>query len=129
RQPPNAFIIYNRRVRPSVRKENPDLSVAEISKIISKKWKSLPEEEKKVYYDESKRLPMQYMDPSISFKQPPNAYIIFNRKVRPSVRKENPDLSVAEISKIISKKWKNLPEEERKLYYEESRRLRNEFNM
>ena len=71
---------------------------------------------------------MQYMNPSISIKQPPNAFIIFNRIVRPSVRKENPDLSVAEISKIISKKWKTLSDDEKKLYYDESKRLRNEYN-
>jgi len=72
---------------------------------------------------------MHLGDSSVSIRQPPNAFIIFNRRIRPCVRKENPDLSVAEISKIISKRWKSLSEEEKKMYYDESKRLRNEYNI
>ncbi|OHT11642.1 hypothetical protein TRFO_03844 [Tritrichomonas foetus] len=40
------------------------------------------------------------------FKRPPNAYVMFCNENRSRVRDENPELSVIEISKILSKMWK-----------------------
>jgi len=62
-----------------------------------------------------------------AMKQPPNAFLIFNRSIRPKIRDEFPDASISEISRRVSEAWKNLSEEEKDKYYVEAKNLRKEF--
>ncbi|KAF7726848.1 hypothetical protein EC973_008355 [Apophysomyces ossiformis] len=57
-------------------------------------------------------------------KRPPNAFLLYNRDMRHKLLDKNPSLNVAEISKTISKQWRNLTEEERAPYQEEAAGLK-----
>ncbi|KAG4093456.1 hypothetical protein H8356DRAFT_948947 [Neocallimastix lanati (nom. inval.)] len=69
-----------------------------------------------------------YKYPVVQIKQSPNAFILFSADYRQKIKDENPDSSPGVISKLVGNAWKNLPEEEKHKYYEESKRLRNENN-
>ncbi|ORZ01170.1 high mobility group box domain-containing protein, partial [Syncephalastrum racemosum] len=55
-RPPNAFLLFNRELRKRLKDSNPTMKVAEISKEISKRWKSLSDTDKKRYVDEANAL-------------------------------------------------------------------------
>lgn len=65
---------------------------------------------------------------TVPIKQPPNAYLLFNRSTRPKIKNEHPDISVSEVSKRVGEAWKFLPEEEKNKFYEEAKRLRKDFD-
>ncbi|CAG8590364.1 7804_t:CDS:2, partial [Ambispora leptoticha] len=43
-------------------------------------------------------------------RRPMNAFLIFNKEMRPKVLEMNPNMSVAEISKTIGENWRNMSE-------------------
>ena len=49
RRPPNAFILYSQAMRSQVRQENPSLSNTEVSRLLGKMWKEVPNEIKLQY--------------------------------------------------------------------------------
>ena len=52
--PATAFFRYSKDVRPQVVKENPNVRVTEIAKIIGAKWRALPPAEKEKYFKQAK---------------------------------------------------------------------------
>ncbi|KAM9451556.1 uncharacterized protein Hap1MRO34_021856 [Clarias gariepinus] len=56
-------------------------------------------------------------------KRPMNAYMIWARTHRPTLTKANPNASNAEISEQLGIEWRKLSEEQKMLYYAESRKL------
>ncbi|MGL5625482.1 hypothetical protein [Cetobacterium sp.] len=55
-----------------------------------------------------------------------NAYMVWARKQRPIFSKANPNSSSAEISMQLGIAWNKLSEEQKKPYYTESWRLKQE---
>ncbi|KAJ2385997.1 non-histone protein [Coemansia sp. RSA 2603] len=51
KRPANAFVMYCQDERPNIRKNGTDLTYSEMTKAMGQKWKNLPQEEKKKYYD------------------------------------------------------------------------------
>lgn len=49
----SAYIIFTQEVRDKVSKDNPDVAMTELSKIMGKMWKALSDKEKKPYNDKS----------------------------------------------------------------------------
>ncbi len=49
----SAYIIFTQEVRDKVSKDNPDVQMTELSKIMGKMWKALSDKEKKPYNDKS----------------------------------------------------------------------------
>jgi len=72
--------------------------------------------------------PIPFGYQTVPIKQPPNAYLLFNRTTRPKIKNEHPDMSVSEVSKRVGEAWKFLPEEEKNKFYEEAKRLRKDFD-
>jgi len=58
-------------------------------------------------------------DPNLP-KRPKTAFFFYMDVMRPQVAKEFPDLKVAERSKLLGRKWKELTDEEKKPYLEEN---------
>ncbi|CAG8435485.1 5748_t:CDS:10 [Diversispora eburnea] len=61
-------------------------------------------------------------------KRPMNAFLIFNKEMRPKVLEMNPNMTVAEISKTIGENWRGMTEEQRDQYLQKARELKNEFH-
>ncbi|WVQ99939.1 hypothetical protein IAU59_007082 [Kwoniella sp. CBS 9459] len=49
-------------------------------------------------------------------KRPPSAYILFQNEIREDVRNSNPGMSYKDILVVISQKWKELTDTQRKVY-------------
>lgn len=56
KRPMNAFMVWCRSERKKIMKENPHLKTSEASKLLSVRWKALPQEIKSVYVEEANRL-------------------------------------------------------------------------
>ncbi|ORX52313.1 HMG-box [Hesseltinella vesiculosa] len=65
--------------------------------------------------------------PETRLKRPPNAYLLFNKELRPKLLEEHESLSVASISKMISDQWKSLPPDEKNRYIQMAAQLKDEL--
>jgi len=61
-------------------------------------------------------------------KRPHTAYLMFCASTRPRLRRENPDLSFAELAKRTGAMWKEMDEQQRQPYSEESRASRERYD-
>lgn len=57
-------------------------------------------------------------------KRPMSAFLAFSNKRRAGLKREHPDATNADLSKMLSKTWREAPEELRKKYMEEEAELR-----
>jgi HMG (high mobility group) box len=67
-------------------------------------------------------------DPSAP-KRPMSAFLAFSNKRRAGLKREHPDATNADLSKMLSKTWKEAPEELRKKYMEEEAELRAHYKV
>jgi len=113
-------------------KENPTTPLSQIMTLASEKWKNLSEEEKKPYFDQAEgdkdRRKQELEEYSkLHPKRPATAFILFCNEHREQIRKENPDISMIEISRLLGKKWGVLSDEQKKVYSLEAEKLKVEF--
>lgn len=66
-------------------------------------------------------------DDSDSSHRPPNAFILYSNAMRSSVRQDNPGLSNTEVSRLLGKMWKEVPNETKQVYKQEASKLQEEF--
>lgn len=59
--------------------------------------------------------------------RPPNAFILYSQAMRSQVRQENPQLSNTEVSRILGKMWKEVPNDVKITYKQKAAALQNEF--
>eukprot|EP00577_Skeletonema_sp_RCC1716_P010409 CAMPEP_0113398806 /NCGR_PEP_ID=MMETSP0013_2-20120614/15181_1 /TAXON_ID=2843 ORGANISM="Skeletonema costatum, Strain 1716" /NCGR_SAMPLE_ID=MMETSP0013_2 /ASSEMBLY_ACC=CAM_ASM_000158 /LENGTH=823 /DNA_ID=CAMNT_0000283623 /DNA_START=183 /DNA_END=2654 /DNA_ORIENTATION=- /assembly_acc=CAM_ASM_000158 len=136
----SAYLYFSSAKRDEIKAANPDATFGQIGKLLGEEWKKISdddkvefeekaEEDKKRYKKEmedytppsddddsddgggKKKAKRAKKDPNAP-KGPMNAYMLFANSVRAQVREENPDLSMTEVSKEISQKYKSLDEDE-----------------
>jgi high mobility group protein B1 len=109
--------------------------IKNVTKAVAEAWKNLSREERNKYEDMARRDKERYdlekanytPPPGVSLvakrkrepgapKRPMSAYISFANQRRAQVKAKNPDSSNGEISKILSERWKGLPDDEKKKY-------------
>ncbi|CAG8481904.1 8638_t:CDS:10 [Ambispora gerdemannii] len=61
-------------------------------------------------------------------KRPMNAFLIYNKEMRPKVLESNPNMTVAEISKTIGDSWRSMNENDREKYLSLARNLKEDFH-
>jgi len=113
KRPLSAFTFFTQATIPVLRKQNTSLKLTDIIKDCSKAWKSLPAEQKKQYEDQAKKDKERYEKQKKEYqaahpKRPLSPYLLFSVEQRPLIQKENSQLGITEISKIIGQKWKAL---------------------
>eukprot|EP00742_Colponemidia_sp_Colp-10_P004110 GILJ01004385.1.p1 GENE.GILJ01004385.1~~GILJ01004385.1.p1 ORF type:complete len:465 (+),score=105.12 GILJ01004385.1:53-1447(+) len=142
----SAYLHYSNAIRPDMQKEFPDKSVTDLAKIIAERWKHLTDQDREQYakqamedadryqrerdkyllsraeYDVeggsdsmSIRKQRKKKDPRAP-KKAFSAYLYFTQEVRPVILAEHGDVKTPELSKMLSDRWKSLPDEERDRY-------------
>ncbi|KAI9249768.1 high mobility group box domain-containing protein, partial [Phascolomyces articulosus] len=66
----------------------------------------------------------QQMEAPIRVTRPPNAFLLFNKEMRKQLKDSNPSMKVAEISKEIGERWKNLSPEEKSRYVSQANSIK-----
>ena len=59
--------------------------------------------------------------------RPPNAFILYSQAMRTQVRQENPSLSNTEVSRLLGKMWKEVPNEIKLQYKQKAAAMQEEF--
>ena len=120
-----------------------------VAKLVSEAWKKLPAEEKAHWEERARKDKVRYeiekslysgpwkvaagrgrtpKDPDAP-KRPMSAFLAFSNKRRASVKADNPDATNAELSKILSKMWKEAPEDVRSNYVKQEADLRQQYHV
>jgi len=102
-------------------------------------WKNLEDEERKKYQDMAEKEKIKYLLESNEFyqnhpydviqnktknnhvKKSCSAYGLFLKDTKNIIKASNPELKMSEILKIVSQKWKELPEDKRKAYQKQAK--------
>jgi hypothetical protein len=134
--------------RESVKQElGKDARVADIAKVTSQRWKSLPEAERKHWENISQADRDRYKEEKAAYtgplllpnekdvkkrrkhgkkwkkdpaapKRPVTAFLYFSQQVRPTLQEKKPGIRVAEISQELGRMWREMTEEDRKPYFD-----------
>ena len=168
RAPLTAFNLFSKDRREGIKKANPGKSAAEISSLVGKAWKALPDGQRKPYVDDAaeKRAEHKELGKSKAIandgkrkkdddkketsseqkskpksrkrlkknedphkpQAPLTAFNLFAKDRREGIKKANPGKSAAEISSLVGKAWKALPDGQRKPYVDDAAEKRAEYN-
>merc|ERR1712241_1533782 len=140
KKPPPSFLKWSMYERVEVKKDLGNISVTEMGKELGRRWAALTPEVKQVYkerYHQEKEMYNQAManyvpsehemslkkvkqskrDPNTP-KKPAPAFLKWSVDERTEVKKQLGNLSPAEISKELGKRWANLAPEVKQFYQE-----------
>ena len=114
KKPPSAFINFCSAKRAEVKGQNPDAKLGDMAKLLGVLWKELSDGDKASYQSqEAINLKVSKND---KVKKPPSAYINYCKAAREELVSSNNTITFGEISKILSKQWKELSEMEKENY-------------
>jgi hypothetical protein len=131
---PSLFLIY--------------LQTTDIAKLVSEAWRELNAEDKEVWEKKARKDKARYevekamykgpwkipankrtpKDPTAP-KRPMSAFLAFSNKRRAALKRQTPDATNADLSKMLSVTWKEAPDELRKKYMEEEAELRQKYKI
>lgn len=69
----------------------------------------------------------QDLDDGDNSHRPPNAFILYSQAMRSEVRQENPSLSNTEVSRLLGKMWKEVPNDVKLQYKQRAAKMQEEF--
>ncbi|KAI2499632.1 high mobility group [Fragilaria crotonensis] len=145
----SAFIFFSTEKHKEIRSDMGDKGNKEkttnVAKMVSEAWKNLSPEERDVW-DEKARLDKERYDlekslydgpwkvPAIKSSKDPNApkrpmsaFLAYSNSKRSAVKRENPGLTNAEVSRVLASLWRNADEQEKKRFIDEEFALRQKY--
>merc|ERR1711997_1069994 len=131
--PNSAYTFFGSEVGAEIRADNKGISLSEVSKEVSKRWKEVDEVTKQRFealaVSDKNRFEQEMKDykpptPKSAKKQKdPNAprgrmysYMFFCNEMRPKIWKEQPELKMTELAQKISALWKELGDDQKKKF-------------
>ena len=120
----------------------------DIAKLVSEAWREMPADEKEKWEEKARKDKARYevekamykgpwkipankrtpKDPTAP-KRPMSAFLAFSNKRRAGLKREHPDATNSDLSKMLSKTWKEAPEELKKKYMDEEAQLRATYKV
>ena len=119
-----AFMFFSIDRRPATQKANPQMRIAEISKLLGASWREMSNKEKAPYDKKAAADKARYEKEMQSYKPPYKpkramvAFMFYSIEQRPAVQKKNSSLGIAEISKILGKNWREMSDKAKAPYQE-----------
>jgi hypothetical protein len=125
-----------------------DSQTTDIAKLVSEAWREIDPEEKakweaeaqkdKARYDVEKAMykgPWKVLanrratkDPTAP-KRPMSAFLSYSNRLRAALKKQNPNATNSDLSKMLSVTWKGLSDKEKKKYLDEEAELRAKYKI
>merc|ERR1719352_1138343 len=109
-----AFMYFSIDQRPEVQKRQPELKIADVSKVLGQRWRNMTDSQKSKYdakaAADKKRYEkeMKAYKPPYKPKRPMVAFMFFSIENRPTAQKKNKDMGIAEISKVLGAQWRGM---------------------
>ena len=120
----------------------------DIAKLVSEAWRELSPEDKEIWESKARKDKARYevekamykgpwkipankrtpKDP-LAPKRPMSAFLAYSNKRRASLKRANPNASNADLSKMLSKTWKEEDDEVRRQYMDEEAELRANYKV
>ena len=147
----SAFIIFSaekhREIKKKLEEEGRPEKTTDIAKLVSESWKQLSPEDReewelkaeqdraryeaeKAQYKGPWKIPAHNKrstkDPSAP-KRPMSAFLAYSNSRRAALKRKNPKATNADLSKMLSKSWKELDPTERAVYMNEEAELRAKY--
>ena len=124
------------------------LQTTDIAKLVSEAWRELEPDQKEIWEKKAQKDKARYevekamykgpwkvpankrtpKDPTAP-KRPMSAFLAFSNKRRAALKRQHPDATNADLSKMLSKTWKEAPEELRRKYMDEEAELRQTYKV
>ena len=122
------FLVKDQELRQTIKDEHPDWKHPQVMAEFSRLWKSYTPEEKQPYLDQAARAKAEFQpsptvsDESGSDSEPDSKQVakkartpwfcyLHDQQIRDAAKQEFPDLKVTDLTKEISKQWKELGED------------------
>ena len=102
KKPMTTFIRFSQDTRKYVRDSNPEYSKVEVTKELATLWNNVITDDVKEQYDRDKLL-----FNVVKTKKPMTTFIRFSQDFRKYVRNLHPEYNKVEVTKELSKIWKN----------------------
>ena len=121
-----AFMFFSIDRRPAMQKQNPQMRIAEISKLLGETWRGMTAKDKAPYEKKAAADKALYEKEMKSYKPPYKpkramvAFMFYSIEQRPAVQKKNSSLGIAEISKILGKNWREMSDKAKAPYQEKA---------
>lgn len=146
----SAFIIFSAQKHKEIKESHAEKGITEkttdIAKKVSEAWRNMPPDERAIWDKKAQKDKARYeveksmykgpwkiqankrtpKDPAAP-KRPMSAFLAFSNKRRAALKREFPSATNADLSKMLSKTWKDADEETKRSYTEEEAALRSKY--
>lgn len=147
----SAFIFFStqkhKEIRTGLGEKGSKEKTTNVAKMVSGAWKSLSAEDREYWDDLARRDKERYevekslydgpwkvpaqkasKDPNAP-KRPMSAFLSYSNSKRSNVKRENPGLMNAEVSRVLAAMWKQCTDDEKKSYIDEEFSLRQKYKI
>jgi hypothetical protein len=148
----SAFIIFSaekhKQIKEALANEGRTEKTTDIAKLVSEAWREMPPAEREAWEEKARQDKARYemeksmykgpwkipankrtpKDPSAP-KRPMSAFLAFSNKRRAALKRQHPDATNADLSKMLSKTWKEAPLDQKSKYMEEEAELRAKYKV
>eukprot|EP00071_Canis_lupus_P052442 XP_537622.4 nucleolar transcription factor 1 [Canis lupus familiaris] len=132
KKPLTPYFRFFMEKRAKYAKLHPEMSNLDLTKILSKKYKELPEKKKMKYIQDFQREKQEFERNLARFrasslpsepwwvgekpKRPVSAMFIFSEEKRRQLQEERPELSESELTRLLARMWNDLSEKKKAKY-------------
>jgi len=137
----SAFLFFSTARRPDIKKEQPELSVTQVAKLLGQEWASMSQEEKGPFQAQADTDKKRYAKEKADYvpeeggpqkanrkrkrtaekakegvKKPLTAYFHYLAAQRDKMRLANPDLSQKELLREMGRLWREMGQKEKEVF-------------